>query len=127
MTTKTMDPEIATETLVAPAEAPPKPLKLSEALRLGSMNTVQLHGGWSRKTDEGGVAKMCAISTAWYALTGEDGGADSSPLTHLLDDVRVKHPIQHEWDDLVTVIINLNDSHQWSRAQISDWLEGLGL
>ncbi len=37
----------------------------------------------------------------------------------------VKHPVDGRMLELETAIINLNDSHQWTREQIADWLETL--
>ena len=129
MTTKTID----APAVEAPVEAPrapedkPSPMKLSEALRIGSMNTVQAHGTWSKTSGKGGTALMCAISTAWYALTGDDRGAAGSELNLLLSTVTVTNPVTHQAAPLGAVIVHLNDSHKWSRAKIADWLEGLGL
>jgi hypothetical protein len=101
-----------------------KPLKLSEALRLGTMNTKQAYRTW-----KGPEGEMCAMSTAWYALTGGEGNsAAGTPLTHLLGAVSVQHPAKPGITmDLKNTIMDLNDSYRWDRNRIADWLEGLGL
>jgi hypothetical protein len=87
-TTEYPQTEILTET---PVETR-KPMKLSEALRLGSMATKQSHGSWHTKVD--GEDHMCAISTAWFALTGEkEYDAQSSKLQRMLAGRVVTHPL----------------------------------
>jgi hypothetical protein len=122
--TRTIDAPVEAPT---PAEEKPSPMKLSEALRIGSMDTVQAHGSWSKASPDGGVATMCAIQTAWYALTGSDRGGASSPLADMLGNVSVAHPVSGDAQPIGGVIINLNDTHKWSRAKIAGWLEELGL
>lgn len=39
----------------------------------------------------------------------------------------VKHPVTNDIRPLRSVIMNLNDSHGWSRDQIADWVEALDL
>lgn len=121
-------PEIDTSTIELPLEMP-KPMKLSEAMRLGSIATTQAVGHWSKDdpTSEGGHA-MCAMSTAWYALTGGDGNdAMNTPLVQMLNDTSVAHPENGAIAPLSTTIMELNDAQEWSRTQIADWLETLGL
>ena len=119
--------EPATEPAVElPLEAP-KPLKLSEAMRLGSIATTQARGAWDHEdpASENGKA-MCAMSTAWYALTG-DSDAHGTPLTDLLSNAIVVNPVTGQNEDLCDTIMELNDSHGWDRSRIADWLESLGL
>jgi hypothetical protein len=126
MTTETIEAPARTaepETVELPLEAPPKPLKLSEAMRLGSIATTSTESGW---TDKNGG--MCAMSTAWYALTGgDDNNANGSPLVHLLEEAIVPHPITGNPSNLTAIIINLHDARKWSRTQTADWLESIGL
>lgn len=118
----------------APIETPapvpvesPKPLKLSEAMRLGSLVTKQAFNSW-HSVDERGEDMMCALSTAWYALTGHKSpSAVDSELVRLLDGRLVEHPVRRENYGLSEVIIDLNDRSRWSRTQIADWLESIGL
>lgn len=120
MTAITATPDIT----ATPAEQT-RPLKLSEAIRLGSIDTVQAHGTWS-DTNAEGDATMCAMSTAWYALTGEHD-ASGTPLVRLLGSHRAKHPIRGDVMSIQSIIIDLNDGKKWSRAQIADWVESIGL
>ena len=111
----------------APATETTKPLKLSEAIRLGAMATKQAHGSWA-DVDADGEASMCAMSTAWYALTGhQQHTAESSQLVRLLDGRNVTVPPTGQVMPLSSAIIELNDTHRWTRGRIADWLEGLGL
>jgi hypothetical protein len=124
MTTETLT-KTATETEVVelPLEAPPRPLKLSEAMRLGSIATTPTESGWTDK--DGGT---CAMSAAWYALTGgSDNDANHSPLVSLLDQARVPHPTHGGVQNLTSIIIDLHDAKKWSRTQTADWLESIGL
>lgn len=126
------------ETITAPVEAPdvvelplesPKPMKLSEAMRLGSIATTQADGHWSKDDpdSEGGMA-MCALSTAWYALTGHgDNDASNSALTDLLSRYQVTNPVTGEAGDVMSTVVDLNDQWKWNRTQIADFLENNGL
>ncbi len=126
MTAITAEPEI--KTVETPIETV-KPMKLSEAIRLGSIATTQAHGAWSAPGDSPDDApQMCAMSTAWYALTGHDGNdASGSALESLLSKHVVYHPIDIAPTTVRATIIDLNDRHKWSRLQIADWLSDLGL
>lgn len=125
MTTKTVEPAIE-----APQERR-SPMKLSEAMRIGSMNTTQSFESWTGDEDDSGKATMCAISTAWYALTGErDNDGSASALHDLLKRTMVPHPVEDHATNtysVAEVIVNLNDSYQWTRPRIADWLESVGL
>lgn len=124
-----MEALTATTTIETPAPGTEttKPLKLSEAIRLGAMATKQAHGRWSG-VDDDDETSMCAMSTAWYALTGhQQHTAESSQLVRLLDGRNVTVPPTGQVMPLSSAIIELNDSHRWTRGQIADWLEGLGL
>jgi hypothetical protein len=122
-TTEHPEVEVLTETPVEER----KPLKLSEALRLGSMGTKQARGTW-HKVDADGNDLMCALSTAWYALTGEkEHDAQSSALQKMLAGTIVSNPVSGVSMQLDSAIIELNDHSGWNRGQIADWLEGLGL
>lgn len=123
-----MDALTATTTEApAPTIETTNPLKLSEAIRLGAMATKQAHGRWAAVCGEGEVA-MCAMSTAWYALTGhQEHTAESSHLVRLLDGRNVTVPTTGQVMSLSSAIIELNDTHRWTRGRIADWLEGLGL
>lgn len=117
------EPDTETVELPLPIEAPPKPLKLSEAMRLGSIATTPTEAGW---TD--GKGGTCAMSAAWYALTGgKDNDANGTPLVHMLEGVQAAHPVTGQVANVSTVIIQLHDGDKWSRTQTADWLESLGL
>ncbi len=126
MTAITADPEI--KTVETPIETI-KPMKLSEAMRLGSITTTQARGAWSAPGDSPeDDPKMCAMSTAWYALTGHDGNdASGSALEDLLSKHLVSHPVDSYPVTVRSTIIDLNDRHKWTRLQIADWLSGIGL
>jgi hypothetical protein len=132
---------VTTQTIEAPTtevplrEAPDpvevvKPLKLSEAIRLGSMGTAQASTWYDEGVDADGKPQhqMCAISTAWYALTGHaEQSGESSELHHMLRHSSVVHPVNGQVWSLDSAIIDLNDQCDWTRPQIADWLEGMGL
>ncbi len=126
MTAITADPEI--KTIEAPIETL-KPMKLSEAIRLGSIATTQAHGAWSAPGDNPEDApQMCAMSTAWYALTGHDGSdASGSALEDLLSKHEVNNPVDGRLSSVRGTIIDLNDGHKWTRPRIADWLDSIGL
>ena len=114
-------------TLTAPpiTEAPAtpeatKPLKLSEAIRLGAMMTEQTFGEF------GDDDRTCAIGAAQKALGLPV--SDNGPLLHLLHARSAAAPCGHgsTWS-VGGLIIHLNDDDRWPREKIADWLEGLGL
>lgn len=113
-----------TATPVTEAPATPettKPLKLSEAIRLGAMMTEQTFGEF------GDDERTCAIGAAQKAL-GLPVSA-GGPLLHLLGDRSAEPPCEHgslPWS-VGALIIHLNDDDRWPREKIADWLEGLGL
>ena len=39
----------------------------------------------------------------------------------------VKHPMTGDTHSLWSIIINLNDSHHWTRERIADWVETLDI
>jgi hypothetical protein len=106
----------------SPAQETTKPLKLSEAIRLGAMMTEQAFGTF------GDQEHTCGIGAAQIALglTPSDGG----PLNALLRNALVTPPCDHDnlyGGDVRSAIIHLNDDHHWPREKVADWLEGLGL
>lgn len=59
-------------------------------------------------------------------------GSGNSIIDELADAIpavraNVKHPIENEQQTLAKVIISLNDSYDWTREQIADWLDTLDL
>jgi hypothetical protein len=109
----------------APVETPTreqtKPLKLSEAIRLGAMATQQTFGAW------GNTEHTCAIGAAQVALGVTPGDGDR--LNQLLrSGPVVELPCLHEEARPVgDGIIHLNDTDHWPRERIAGWLETLGL
>lgn len=39
----------------------------------------------------------------------------------------VQHPETGRFDDVPTIVIELNDRHRWTREKIAGWLAGLGM
>lgn len=66
--------------------------------------------------------KELGIKTPIYFLH-----VDASELAHKLPGIfmRVTNPVSGNEQDLYSVIINLNDTHKWSREKIADWIETL--
>lgn len=118
-------PETLTHAPEAPTttEAPEqtKPLKLSEAIRLGAMMTEQTFGEF------GDDDRTCAIGAAQKAL-GLPVSA-KGPLNGLLHSRQADAPCGHgsaTWT-VGSLIMHLNDDDKWPREKIADWLEGMGL
>ena len=125
MTTQTIEAPAAPD--VVETQPKPAPLKLSEAIKLGSVATVQSIGSWVQ-TGEDGEKQMCALSTAWYALTGgKSDNASQSALSRMLGEVYVPHPVTGNVHDVASIVVDLNDDHKWNRKQIAEWLETYGL
>jgi hypothetical protein len=113
-----------------PAEAPSvqpsvvepiTPMKVSEILRLGSLSTTQAFG---RMVDNDG--RMCALGTPFVAFdTALLRGVHADPPSSC-DDVPPMSNSEYRWP-ITSMIVHLNDQHQWSFTQIADWLEGQGL
>lgn len=115
MTVETLPP---TTTPDAPERT--KPLKLSEAIRLGAMMTEQTFG------DFGDDDRTCAIGAAQKALGLPVSG--SGPLNQLLHLRRADPPCGHHSSRTVgSLIMHLNDDDRWPREKIADWLATLGL
>lgn len=112
-----------------------RPLKLSEALRLGAMNTKQVFQDLGSTKD----GTTCGIGAVFVGLGYEFDGASHH-------DVMAKHPELQVLDTpvnfggrlpkgcghaakgtVVDQIIHLNDKHRLPRNQIADWLQSLGL
>lgn len=109
-----MNPTLTEVPAVVPLEQA-KPLKLSEAMRLATMQ--QAFGDFKK----GGA--RCAIASAADVL-----GVDFSQLA-LLSGRKpiVPMPCGHESSAVWDSIIHLNDEHKLTRAQVADWLESNGL
>lgn len=80
--------------------------------------------GWKKAEDQN---LTISAGTHWGG-----GHVDGSDTTAILEEaipgfnqMKVKHPVHGDEEYLRTTIINLNDSHRWTREQIADWLETL--
>lgn len=108
-------------------------MKLSEAIRCGAAETEQAFGKFLNCDD--GHVTCCALGAAAYCF-GKDVPNLSCEIYYtikehvgvdLLDDIRVAHPIDEgSTGDLEGIIIELNDTHHWSREAIADWVESVG-
>ncbi len=100
-------------------------MRLSEAIRLGAMLRPQAFHGLFK---DGG---SCALGAALDAMgiTDEEAFQRRLSLFEGASQIRVMVPPccrclvdLHEVD---AVIVHLNDTHQWTREQIADWVETL--
>jgi hypothetical protein len=59
----------------------------------------------------------------------EYGGEIVATIAQVIPAMReqVKHPVTGGYSSLNVVIVDLNDSHRWSRERIADWLDTLDL
>lgn len=111
------------------------PLRPSELLRLGSLDTYQVFGHISDM--QGG---FCALGTLEYGagnLARSGGlrrvGADAVRLPPILWNFQTPCP-ELSWScswqdrpsDLIGAVVHLNDEHRWTRGGIADWLESIG-
>lgn len=118
-----MDTLTIPATVDQPAMAPEttKPLKLSEAIRLGAMATDQAFGTFGDGTH------TCGIGAAQVAL-----GLTPQPDDELNMMLEHAGPVRSPCADrrhgsVRETIIHLNDDHKLPREKIADWLESLGL
>lgn len=98
-------------------------MKLSEAIRLGSMSTHQIYG----MLVAGSGQRTCALGAAYFAV-----GILEEVLSCKVDPFNkfpilkkiVNHPLNKNCKlQLFTVIMNLNDVCCWTREEIADWVE----
>jgi hypothetical protein len=110
--------------------------KLSELIRIGATLRPQITCGCFFDTDhDSGQAGSCAFGAAYEAGTGKVVyPGDLTPLYWLnetfgFDKViqRVTNPETQESDDLFYAVNILNDAYHWTREEIADWLESIGL
>lgn len=125
-----------------PAEVPAreletsKPLKLSEAMRLGSMTTTQTIG--SLGTVKDGTGEACGIgavlaglgygfsNTSWGSVLSAN--PELKALTVPVSGAKIAGcGCSFGGRTVVDAIIHLNDDHQMPRNKIADRLEELGL
>lgn len=97
-------------------------MKLSEAMRLGSMNKPQAFGALIRD------GATCALGAA-YEATGVlvcDDDDDKKGVVRfpILDAVSGCPACQFVHNEYIGfVITHLNDEHRWTRERIADWIE----
>ena len=92
-------------------------LKLSEAIRLGSMLKPQ---GFRCGSARMGARQTCAFGAAQDALGRVIGWDD--PLTAIVT-TQVCPSCGGRQHSNLAVVIHLNDDHRWTREQIADWVE----
>lgn len=93
-------------------------MRLSEAIRLGSMLHPQ-HYGTLTKRQGGKVVATCALGAALQAgylfVEMFDCGGATCPVSGCVS--------SRERVSVASVIGHLNDFHRWTREQIADWVE----
>lgn len=100
-------------------------MTLSEAIRLGAMATTQGCGSLSLMSD----TAPCALGAARMA-GGIKCDTTMSAYVALLSrwpvlGSAVAHPFRGDGWRVVDVVWTLNDSHNWTREQIADWVEAV--
>lgn len=90
-------------------------LRLSEAIRLGSM--LHKQGFGSLYTYSGDQVTTCALGAAGAA------GYDIARTMHAREDALACDVCGFVTDYLDTAIAHLNDAHKWTREKIADWVE----
>ena len=95
-------------------------MKLSEAIRLGSMLDPQGFGTYS--TVRNGRTATCALGAASKAMFGD---ADTFALAHIpILDEYAQCPQCFTIDRVFEISADhLNDTHRWTRERIADWVE----
>lgn len=115
MTTTIDHPAIAT-----PA-AQPAPLKLSEAIRLGSLLSRQCHRALRLRNTNSRFA--CAIGAAGDAI-GKGSIAEICDAFPILNS-QATHPVLGYTGVLANIIVDLNDGASWTREKIADYAESV--
>lgn len=109
-------------------------MKLSEAIKEGAKLTKPQIGRFAYLGHDG--LRCCALGAAAYYLEGEVMPVDESRVvcniikSHQIDiEQWIAHPVRPGVFSLPVkmVVQELNDCYDWTREQIADWLEGLGL
>lgn len=94
-------------------------MRLSEAMRLGSMLRPQAYG------TSDGPQGACALGAALDAI-GKTTNRYSTAANHFpVLCGEAPHPISGETLRVLTIVRVLNDEHRWTREQIADWVETL--
>jgi hypothetical protein len=112
-------------------------MKLSDAIRIGAAKRPQAFGNYISK-EPGGAVCTCALGAAYEGITGTLPPFGLT-LSALGDTFRALAGIDLETEvappdgnfnyavGLDSAVITLNDGAHWSREQIADWLQGIGL
>jgi hypothetical protein len=98
-------------------------MKLSTAIRIGSMTTKQIR---IDATDDGnGRCAMGAAIDACGVVVSRTGWPEQ--ITTLFPHINrlVENPATGEYESLMSAIYILNDHCEWTREQIADWVEHL--
>ena len=114
-------------TPVAPATEPTTPMKLSEAIRIGSLLTKPQRYSYMRW--EGAKLYACALGAAAYVHGARDGDAVWRwACDRGIGRLDAECPACYRLPEPgVGTVQHLNDFHGWERPRIADWLEGIGL
>jgi hypothetical protein len=102
-------------------------MKLSEAIRLGSMQTQPTRGRmrlrlFDEATKQYVVTHTCALGAAEVAM-----GKDEYRLLCAFDEL-LDQPIQcpvcpGTSPSILAIVVHINDLHCWTRERIADWVE----
>ena len=93
-------------------------MKLSEAMRKGCVGTRQIFGDY---TDHNGG--LCAVGAALHAV-----GCPASDMCEIATGIfpilskNGVNPVNGHQHSLGSLIVRLNDNHEWSREAIADWV-----
>ena len=121
---------MTTDTITAPAPIETvTPIKPSEAIRLGCLTTRQTFKAY------GSGEEACAMGAMVVGLGCVPNQDDYVPRSraallaeHAINTVSNKGcPVRSCSPAADNIVVHLNDDHRWSREQIADWLEGVGL
>lgn len=112
----------------------PASIPLSEAMRLGAMAIPPVHGPIF---DGPEVCAACAIGTPLYAVMGkaayvvQSSGDGVEAIKRLYEQywpwttVWVRNPAYGIAVHVVAALIDLFETHRWSREQIADWIASI--
>jgi hypothetical protein len=100
-------------------------MRLSDAMRLGSMTGSQTIGALARGSS------TCALGAAYVAAGLFTGGRCTVPLADALKTFpALRTPVAKcpwcsftDLDDVRDAIVHLNDFHMWTRERIADWVD----
>lgn len=107
-------------------------MKLSEAIRLGSMMKPQGFWEYAYQAEFGAPATTCALGAAFDAIGELDYVMESDEEWDY-----AKFPVlavqvsccpqcgTHCAETVDSVVPHLNDSHEWTRERIADWVESI--